>query len=150
MSVFQPFSFWKTAKIPFVLTKILTNFHFLRFSYKSIWFLLSGKVEIQMNLPWHHTFLSLHLSATFTIRLPSDSTSRWTPLSLAVSFPLLGRIRDFHPLETCAARRTIKKLPARQSCRQKWYHFILLCNNQNQHIHQLLLLHNLQASFLFP
>ena len=24
----------------------------------------------------------------------------------AVSFPLLGRIRDFHPLETCAARRT--------------------------------------------
>ena len=60
-----------------------------------------------MNLPWHHTFLSLHLSAAFTIRLPSDSTSRWTPLSLAVSFPLLGRIRDFHPLETCAARRTI-------------------------------------------
>ena len=46
---FQSFSFWKTAKIPFVLTKILTNFHFLRFSYKSIWFLLSGKVEIQMN-----------------------------------------------------------------------------------------------------
>ena len=93
----------------------------------------------------------------FAIRLPSDSphvnhslSMNRTPLSLAVSFPLLGRIRDFHPLETCAARRTIKKLPARQSCRQKWYHFILLCNNQNQHIHQLLLLHNLQASFLFP
>ena len=64
-----------------------------------------------MNLPWHHTFLSLHLSAAFTIRLPSDSTSRWTPLSLAVSFPLLGRIRDFHPLETCAARRTRKRQP---------------------------------------
>ena len=61
-----------------------------------------------MNLPWHHTFLSLHLSAAFTIRLPSDSTSRWTPLSLAVSFPLLGRIRNFHPLVTCAARRTKK------------------------------------------
>ncbi len=29
-----------------------------------------------------------------------------TPLVLAVSFPLLGWIRDFHPLETCAARRT--------------------------------------------
>ena len=29
----------------------------------------------------------------FAIRLPSDSTSRWTPLSLAVSFPLPGRIR---------------------------------------------------------
>ena len=25
------------------------------------------------------------------------------------SFPLLGRIRDFHPLATCAARRTLKK-----------------------------------------
>ena len=24
----------------------------------------------------------------------------------SVSFPLLGRIGDFHPLETCAARRT--------------------------------------------
>ncbi len=31
-----------------------------------------------------------------------------TPLVLAVSFPLPGRIRDFHPLETCAARRTTK------------------------------------------
>ena len=25
------------------------------------------------------------------------------------SFPLLGRIRDFHPLATCTARRTLKK-----------------------------------------
>ena len=32
-----------------------------------------------------------------------------TPLVLAVSFPLLGRIRNFHPLATCAARRTQKK-----------------------------------------
>ena len=67
-----------------------------------------------MNLPWHHTFLSLHLSAAFTIRLPSDSphvnhsnSMNRTPLVLAISFPLLGWIRDFHPLETCAARRTI-------------------------------------------
>ena len=35
-----------------------------------------------------------------------------TPLVLAVSFPLLGQIRDFHPLATCAARRTIKAQPA--------------------------------------
>ena len=28
-------------------------------------------------------------------RLPSDSTSRWTPLPLAVSFPLPGRFRTF-------------------------------------------------------
>ena len=46
---------------------------------------------------------------SFAIRLPPDSTSQWTPLTLAVSFPLLGRIRDFHPLATCAARRTTKK-----------------------------------------
>ena len=45
----------------------------------------------------------------FAIRLPSDSTLRWTPLSLAVSFPLPGQIRDFHPLATCAARRTKKR-----------------------------------------
>ena len=45
----------------------------------------------------------------FAIRLPSDSTLRWIPLSLAVSFPLLGRIWDFHPLATGAARRTAKE-----------------------------------------
>ena len=32
-----------------------------------------------------------------------------TPLVLAVSFPLLGRIWNFHPLATCAARRTKKQ-----------------------------------------
>ena len=35
-----------------------------------------------------------------------------TPLVLAVSFPLLGRIRNFHPLATCAARRTQKEKAA--------------------------------------
>ncbi|RHU21524.1 hypothetical protein DXD76_15890, partial [Firmicutes bacterium TM09-10] len=45
------------------------------------------------------------------LHLPSDSTSQWTPLVLAVSFPLLGWIGDFHPLETCAARRTTIKKP---------------------------------------
>jgi len=33
-------------------------------------------------------------------------TTNRTPLVLAVSFPLRGRVRDFHPLETCAARPT--------------------------------------------
>ena len=46
---------------------------------------------------------------SFAIRLPSDSTSRWTPLPLAISFPLSGHYTDFHPLETCAARRILKK-----------------------------------------
>ncbi len=40
------------------------------------------------------------------LHLPSDSTPRWTALVLAVPFTLLGRIGDFHPLATCAARHT--------------------------------------------
>ena len=42
-------------------------------------------------------------------RLPSDSTSRWTPLPLAVTFPLSGRFGDLHPLEYVRAGRTRKK-----------------------------------------
>ena len=42
----------------------------------------------------------------FAIRLPSDSTSRWTPLPLAVSFPLSGHFTDFHRLDYAHAGRT--------------------------------------------
>ena len=42
----------------------------------------------------------------FAIRLPPDSTSRWTPLSLAIHFPLSGFVRDFHPLDYAHAGRT--------------------------------------------
>ena len=42
-------------------------------------------------------------------RLPSESTSRWTPLPLAVTFPLSGRFGDLHPLEYVRAGRTRKK-----------------------------------------
>ena len=42
------------------------------------------------------------------IRLPSDSTSRWTPLPSAISFPLPGGFGT-NPLETCAARRPTQK-----------------------------------------
>ena len=48
----------------------------------------------------------------FAIRLPSDSTSRWTPLSLAVSFPLSGHFTDFHRLDYAHAGRTIKNRQA--------------------------------------
>lgn len=44
----------------------------------------------------------------FAIRLPPDSTSRWTPLSLAVHFPLSGCVRDFHPLDYAHAGRTTR------------------------------------------
>ena len=39
-------------------------------------------------------------------QLPSDSTSRWTPLPLTMQFPLLGLARDFHPLDNAHAERT--------------------------------------------
>ncbi len=42
----------------------------------------------------------------FAIRLPSDSTSRWTPLPLAVSFPLSGHFTDLHRLDYAHAGRT--------------------------------------------
>ena len=42
-------------------------------------------------------------------RLPSDSASQRTPLPLAVTFPLSGRFRDFHPLDYVRAGRTTKK-----------------------------------------
>ena len=50
----------------------------------------------------------LSVRPDFCRRLPSDSTSRWTPLPLAICFPSLGRIRDFHPLEHAHAGRTKK------------------------------------------
>ena len=60
----------------------------------------------------------------FAIRLPSDSTSRWTPLSLAVSFPLLGHFTDLHRLDYAHAGRTTK-LPIRNSSyRQSFYNFL--------------------------
>lgn len=37
-----------------------------------------------------------------------DIAMNRSPLVLAISFPLLGRIWNFHPLVTCAARRTQK------------------------------------------
>lgn len=44
----------------------------------------------------------------FAIRLPSDSTSRWTPLSLAISFPPSGHFTDLHRLDYAHAGRTRK------------------------------------------
>ena len=44
-------------------------------------------------------------ASTF-LQIPPHDGHPWCS---AISFPLLGRIRDFHPLETCAARRTRKR-----------------------------------------
>ena len=43
-------------------------------------------------------------------RLPSDSTSRRTPLPWAMRFPLLGLARDLQPLANAHAERTTKKV----------------------------------------
>ena len=53
----------------------------------------------------------LSVRPDFCRRLPSDSTSQWTPLPLAICFPSLGRIRDFHPLEHAHAGRTTNPEP---------------------------------------
>jgi len=49
---------------------------------------------------------------------PASFRSHLAVDTLAFGFilPTTGRIRDLHPLETCAARRTAKK-STRQSCR---------------------------------
>ncbi|MDD2510682.1 MAG: nucleotidyltransferase domain-containing protein [Syntrophomonas sp.] len=41
-------------------------------------------------------------------QIPSDSTSRWTPLPLAMCLALSTRTRDFHPLDCAHAGRTEK------------------------------------------
>ena len=41
----------------------------------------------------------LYVRSDVCRQLLSDSTSQWTPLLLAIQFPLLGLVRDLHPLE---------------------------------------------------
>ena len=48
-------------------------------------------------------------------RLPSDSTSRGTPLPWAIAFPLLGWLRDLHPLDNAHAERTKVRRPPLQA-----------------------------------
>ena len=57
----------------------------------------------------------LFVSPVVCSRLPSDSTSRWTPLPFSYPFPTAGQGRDFHPIERAPAGRT--KIGARTSCR---------------------------------
>ena len=73
-------------------------------------FSLSCNLILNCSLMWF-----LFVRPEICLYLPSDSphvnhsnSMNRTPLVLAISFPLLGWIRDFHPLETCAARRTRK------------------------------------------
>ena len=46
-------------------------------------------------------------------------------LAFGYILPATGRIRDFHPLETCAARRTNKKGPENFHLPVLFFHFII-------------------------
>ena len=51
----------------------------------------------------------LYVRSNVCRQLLSDSTSQWTPLLLAIQFPLLGLVRDLHPLDNAHAERTNKE-----------------------------------------
>src|SRR5690606_9720924 len=53
------------------------------------------------------------LGAELCRQLPSDSTSRWTPLLLASGWRLQTPTVDFHHLGSCHARHTKKGKPDR-------------------------------------
>ena len=85
--------------------------HLLQLIPSSYWTLICLAI-LSLTVAWCDFCTS---DQRFAIRLPSDSphvnhssSMKRTPLSLAMSFPLLGQTRDFHPLETCAVRHTKK------------------------------------------
>ena len=62
----------------------------------------------------------------FAIRLPSDSTSRWTPLSLAISFPPSGHFTDLHRLDYAHAGRT-RKAGSKIKSASSFFVFAIVC-----------------------
>ena len=85
------------------------------FHLMSAWFTLDVPDNYRTSFCLANLSTSLSLNIKFLyVRpdicrgLPSDSTSRWTPLPLAIYFPLSGRFRDLHPLEYVRAGRTKK------------------------------------------
>jgi hypothetical protein len=51
----------------------------------------------------------LFVGPALCLRLPSDSTSRWTPLPFGYAVPLIGPAKVFHLLVLRHAGRTNKK-----------------------------------------
>ena len=60
----------------------------------------------------------LYVRSDVCRQLLSDSTSQWTPLLLAIQFPLLGLVRDLHPLDNARAEHTKMKLLDSNEIRQ--------------------------------
>ena len=68
----------------------------------------------------------LLFSSLICLHLPSDSTSRWTPLMFSYIFPAVGQIRDFHPLECVHAGHTMLRL-FQSRCAGFAFLFLLPC-----------------------
>ena len=70
---------------------------------------------------WHYDLILVDFEivrSDVCRRLPSDSASPRTPLPWAIAFPLLGQLRDFHPLAGAHAERTYEECLAR-TCRTR-------------------------------
>ena len=88
--------------------------------------------RLSHSLPWFYCHIPL---SNVCRQLLSDSTSQWTPLLLAIQFPLLGLVRDLHPLDNAHAERTNKEalsgLPYMESavcvCMTGCWRIILCC-----------------------
>ena len=68
----------------------------------------------------------------FAIRLPSDSTSRWPPLPLAISFTLSGHFTNFHRLDYAHAGRTRKRCLSIHGQAPLNIYFMLIASNMTR------------------
>ena len=113
----------------FFRESILFQLFFSLFSLPCLSHLLSW---LSHSLPWFCCHIPL---SNVCRQLLSDSTSQWTPLLLAIQFPLLGLVRDLHPLDNAHAERTNKEalsgLPYMESavcvCMTGCWRIILCC-----------------------
>ena len=64
------------------------------------------------------------------LQLPSDPTSRWTPLLFSYALPTTGRARDFHPLDFAHTGRTTKR-PRAHKARERFRFFRYFCISSN-------------------
>ena len=86
LSPLIPCSYWASACIA-VLPSCMTTHMWFQF------------VRLKRFCPW---LVCSH------IRLPAESHLAMGTFAFGCILPATGRIQDFHPLETCAARRTVK------------------------------------------
>ena len=77
----------------------------------------------------------LSVGPRICLQLPSDSTSRWTPLLFSYTFPTTwacsglspARARPWRANETCVARRTSTKKSSDITPRLFFFHILVIC-----------------------